>query len=451
MNAHFFLRLRSPVLIGLMLPAALLAADNVTVTTQTYTNTQTVQADNKVTTSGSVVVANGGNVTFEAGGRTSLAAGFKVNAGGLFRVSIGQALPFSAGFESAEGYTAASIDNQKGWNLLQGTADVSSSAAYTGSNGLALVSGATAAATQHAFLLSASPGIAFVDVYAKPVAAASAVASSVIQTESAQVGFQLASGQGEVYVFDGVGANQWVATGLRFAINGSNQATGWLRLTLRGDYSAKKWDLYVNGQLADYDLAFASNSETFLRVLTLLGITSATAYFDNVAAQAGNPLFTDTDKDGMPDTWETTHGLNNALDDRNSDKDSDGKTNIEEYFLGTSASNPDVTAPTVPGAVAFVSSVPTAIGLSWTVATDSGAGTSGVAGYNVYRNGVKVNTSLITATNFTDTGLTASTAYSYVVKTVDIAGNQSGASPAIALTTPSSSTSGEFLIFTPLP
>jgi len=41
----------------------------------------------------------------------------------------------------------------------------------------------------------------------------------------------------------------------------------------------------------------------------------------------------DTDRDGMPDNWEVNHGLNsNDPNDQNSDRNSDGYTNIEEYI-----------------------------------------------------------------------------------------------------------------------
>jgi len=47
---------------------------------------------------------------------------------------------------------------------------------------------------------------------------------------------------------------------------------------------------------------------------------------------AGTPP-TDTDSDGMPDTWETAQGLDiNDASDRNDDADSDGYTNLEEYL-----------------------------------------------------------------------------------------------------------------------
>ena len=44
----------------------------------------------------------------------------------------------------------------------------------------------------------------------------------------------------------------------------------------------------------------------------------------------------DTDKDGMPDEWETKHGLNpkNAADAAE-DADGDGYTNVEEYLNDT--------------------------------------------------------------------------------------------------------------------
>ena len=105
--------------------------------------------------------------------------------------------------------------------------------------------------------------------------------------------------------------------------------------------------------------------------------------------QSTNPLFTDADKDGMPDSWETANGLNTSADDRHSD----GVTNIEEYFAGT-ADTTHLAAATALSAI----STSARVTLSWT------AGTSGVAGYNVYRNGVKLNSSLVTSSTYTEHG-----------------------------------------------
>ena len=46
----------------------------------------------------------------------------------------------------------------------------------------------------------------------------------------------------------------------------------------------------------------------------------------------GTP-YADSDKDGMPDSWETKNGLNpNDASDASQDKNKDGYTNIEDYL-----------------------------------------------------------------------------------------------------------------------
>lgn len=49
----------------------------------------------------------------------------------------------------------------------------------------------------------------------------------------------------------------------------------------------------------------------------------------------GTPC-SDSDNDGMPDTWEQANGLNPSVDDSAQDIDGDGYTNLEEYLNGTS-------------------------------------------------------------------------------------------------------------------
>ncbi|MFC5666763.1 glycoside hydrolase family 6 protein [Kitasatospora misakiensis] len=88
----------------------------------------------------------------------------------------------------------------------------------------------------------------------------------------------------------------------------------------------------------------------------------------------------------------------------------------------------DTVAPSVPTGLAGTTTA-TGASLSWTASTDN----VGVTGYQVFRNGVQVGTS--TTTSYTDSGLTASTAYSYTVKARDAAGNVSAASAALSLTT----------------
>ncbi|MFD6422030.1 cellulose binding domain-containing protein, partial [Streptomyces sp. NPDC060198] len=89
----------------------------------------------------------------------------------------------------------------------------------------------------------------------------------------------------------------------------------------------------------------------------------------------------------------------------------------------------DTTAPTAPTGLTSTAKTSSSVSLSWTASTDNVA----VTGYDIFRAGVKVGSS--TTTSYTDTGLTASTAYSYTVKAKDAAGNISSASSALSVTT----------------
>ena len=90
----------------------------------------------------------------------------------------------------------------------------------------------------------------------------------------------------------------------------------------------------------------------------------------------------------------------------------------------------DTQAPTVPTELAAAVTGSSAIYLSWKASTDD----VGVARYEVYRGGTALAASGI-ATSFTDTGLTASTAYDYSVAACDRAGNCSAQSPTVSVTT----------------
>lgn len=101
------------------------------------------------------------------------------------------------------------------------------------------------------------------------------------------------------------------------------------------------------------------------------------------------------------------------------------------FSKGLSIVIPDNIAPTVPTGLAASAAGATQINLSWIASTDN----VGVTGYKVYRNGVQVGTPA--GTSFSDTGLTASTTYSYTVAACDAAGNCSAqSSPPLSVSTP---------------
>lgn len=92
-------------------------------------------------------------------------------------------------------------------------------------------------------------------------------------------------------------------------------------------------------------------------------------------------------------------------------------------------SSADSTPPSTPASLLATAVSYSAINLTWAASTDN----VGVTGYTIFRGGSQVGTS---ATNsYSDTGLTASTTYTYTVSAFDAAGNNSPQSTAASATT----------------
>lgn len=104
--------------------------------------------------------------------------------------------------------------------------------------------------------------------------------------------------------------------------------------------------------------------------------------------------------------------------------------------IKTPTDRSDIVAPTTPGTPSASHIASFSLNLDWTASTDI----VGVTGYQIYRcegtnctPGTKIGTS---ATNsFSDTDLTASTAYCYSVSAYDAAGNNSATSGTVTATT----------------
>lgn len=112
-------------------------------------------------------------------------------------------------------------------------------------------------------------------------------------------------------------------------------------------------------------------------------------------------------------------------------------TNSFSFSATAGTGGGDTTPPSVPANLAVTGTTSSSASLSWSASTDN----VGVAGYRVYRGGVQVGTTA--GTSFTDTGLSASTQYSYTVAAYDAAGNVSAqSSPATATTGSGGGTGG---------
>ncbi|SES81790.1 fibronectin type III domain-containing protein [Stigmatella erecta] len=103
-------------------------------------------------------------------------------------------------------------------------------------------------------------------------------------------------------------------------------------------------------------------------------------------------------------------------------------------FAGTGNPVVDTQAPTTPANLSATASSSSQINLTWSPSSDN----VGVTGYTIYRGGTAVGTS--GSASYSDTGLAASTAYSYTVRARDAAGNTSAASNTASATTQAGST-----------
>ena len=95
----------------------------------------------------------------------------------------------------------------------------------------------------------------------------------------------------------------------------------------------------------------------------------------------------------------------------------------------------DSTPPSVPQGVGAVANGPTSVTVSWSASSDA----SGIANYEVYRDGVLLTDGVGLHPSFTDTSVLAGTAYSYTVDAIDAspAHNKSAvSSPPATVTTP---------------
>ena len=167
-----------------------------------------------------------------------------------------------------------------------------------------------------------------------------------------------------------------------------------------------------------------ATADTYLQ-LSFTGSLSAGASSGDIQNRINKSDWTNFDE-----TNDYSYGTNTSYADA---------TTITVYVNGTlvagtepgGSGSTDTTPPSAPTGLTVTGTTSSSAALKWAASTDNVA----VTGYDILRNGVQVATT--TATVFTDTGLTAATAYSYTVKAFDAAGNASSASAAVTATTSS--------------
>lgn len=112
-------------------------------------------------------------------------------------------------------------------------------------------------------------------------------------------------------------------------------------------------------------------------------------------------------------------------------KDAAGNQSANSSTINVTTALPDIIPPSAPTNLQSSIITQTGFTLNWAAASDN----VGVTGYDIYKDGVKINAALVTSTTYNVTGLTTASTYAMTVKAKDAAGNESAGSSALPVTT----------------
>jgi hypothetical protein len=216
-------------------------------------------------------------------------------------------LPYITDFDTTFGFTPGPLNGQKNWIVLSGSAAITTTPAPPlGTQSIVLSLGSPAAMVGLPFAApSPAQPVMYADCLIKP--AVGAYISSFIYLDTSVAAFVRNGTQGQVFTFDGT---SWLPTPAVFALNSDNAtSSNWMRLTFRLDFSAKTWDLYYNNAFVAHDVGFIDKTAATLPFFIAQGDPTLPGYLNYLAAGWVNPLFANTNNDGIPDTWKNNYNL----------------------------------------------------------------------------------------------------------------------------------------------
>ena len=114
----------------------------------------------------------------------------------------------------------------------------------------------------------------------------------------------------------------------------------WTRFTVKTDYEAQRWALWLNGVCVVTGLTFARPVSEF-SVARVSVSKIWPGYFDALVISTNEPVGLDDDGDGLPNSWELEFGFDPKDPADPTDPDQDGLSNLDEYRLGLNPRNPD--------------------------------------------------------------------------------------------------------------
>lgn len=240
-------------------------------------------------------------------------------------------LPFEDSFDTR---SPGELAGQGGWQAGPTQAAVVQSADTHNGSGRAL--DLTTGMVWHAFSGPGRTNILWTDFQAKPVPQMLGAVPAVANDPTAI--FHVQSGTGYLIVYDGT--NPVILTN-----QPAVAANTWARFTVRSDYTAQTWDLWLNGAGVARNLDFYSSARTEFGGLRIFrGEVPGNSFFDEIAIGPQRPAgipFIDDDADDMDDDWEILHfgSITVSAGSVFDDQDFDGFRDKFEFVAGTDPMN----------------------------------------------------------------------------------------------------------------
>jgi hypothetical protein len=221
------------------------------------------------------------------------------------------ALPFHTSFSQEEGFFAGSAPGG-GWVVQPRATVVATDHSIQAGQSVLLYQGRPPGFLQRGFAPNGSE-IVFVDLFVRPAAGDVTAESTRIRFDSVGVAFLQSEGEATIAVTDisPDGRADWIDLGYPIPIDSLARGTDWTRITLRLDYGVSAdqayYDIYVDGMLMEYDLAFQPRRFQSGRTLEIVGALAAETWVDYIYAGEENPLFEDHGT-GIPEEWLLSEG-----------------------------------------------------------------------------------------------------------------------------------------------
>ncbi len=221
-------------------------------------------------------------------------------------------LPFHTSFSQEEGFFAGSAPG-RGWVVQPRATVVATDHSIQADQAVLLYHGRPPGFLQRGFAPNGSD-IIFVDLFVRPAAGHITSESTRIRFDSVGVAF-LQSEAGATIAATDISPDlrvDWIDLGYSIPIDSLGRGTDWTRITLRLDYGVAAgqgyYDIYVDGMLMEYDLAFQPRRFQSGRTLEITGALGAETWVDYIYAGEENPLFEDHGT-GIPEDWLLSEGL----------------------------------------------------------------------------------------------------------------------------------------------